>query len=314
MSCVMNSAYHRFSFVDSAVRAADHCQPVCQLAPDGTRTGQRTIVACQRPWGPSLLSRGYSGSGFGGRAHRWKRGGSAPDGRTMAEPDNRRAPRPQGPAAGAFSRPPWSTRAERPCQGQPWPDAALSRSGRGCWVATAKGLAQQWGSFPATGCSSASRPDPAGVVLALAVVAAGGCVVFIEPGANSDELRSRAALTGATLVAAESEVYAAGPDTSAALSDPGNRRPADSGDTRYPVAARGPLAAGSTERERYRSPPCARRAEVRTTSRSRASGRPGSRGRRLVHCGHVGWPEGGGAHQGFARIGSVRARRLAPDR
>ncbi|MEV6930601.1 class I adenylate-forming enzyme family protein [Dactylosporangium sp. NPDC051485] len=53
------------------------------------------------------------------------------------------------------------------------------------------------------------RPEPAGVVLALGIVAAGGTVVFADPGAGPELFAARLALTGPRWAAAESLLYAA---------------------------------------------------------------------------------------------------------
>ena len=53
------------------------------------------------------------------------------------------------------------------------------------------------------------RPGPSGIVLALGIVAAGGTVVFADPGQGEALFRSRAALAGPRWVAAESLLYAA---------------------------------------------------------------------------------------------------------
>lgn len=57
------------------------------------------------------------------------------------------------------------------------------------------------------------RPGPTGIVLALGIVAAGGTVVFADPGQGDTLLRSRVALARPRWVAAESLLYAvsAGP-------------------------------------------------------------------------------------------------------
>jgi acyl-CoA synthetase (AMP-forming)/AMP-acid ligase II len=53
------------------------------------------------------------------------------------------------------------------------------------------------------------RPEPAGVVLALGIVAAGGTVVFVDPGAGPELFAARLALTDPRWAAAESLLYAA---------------------------------------------------------------------------------------------------------
>jgi len=53
------------------------------------------------------------------------------------------------------------------------------------------------------------RPEPAGVVLALGIVAAGGTVVFADPGAGPELFAARLALTGPRWAAAESLLYGA---------------------------------------------------------------------------------------------------------
>ncbi len=53
------------------------------------------------------------------------------------------------------------------------------------------------------------RPGPSGIVLALGIVAAGGTVVFADPGQGETLFRARAALAGPRWVAAESLLYAA---------------------------------------------------------------------------------------------------------
>ena len=53
------------------------------------------------------------------------------------------------------------------------------------------------------------RPEPAGVVLALGIVAAGGTVVFADPGAGPELFAARLALTGPRWAAAESLLYSA---------------------------------------------------------------------------------------------------------
>ena len=77
-------------------------------------------------------------------------------------------------------------------------------------VATAKGLRSN-GFLPGQRVLFGIRTDPAGVILALATVAAGGSVVFVDPGSSSDLFASRAALTGAGWMVAESELFAASP-------------------------------------------------------------------------------------------------------
>lgn len=54
-----------------------------------------------------------------------------------------------------------------------------------------------------------ARPEPAGVVLALGIVAAGGTVVFADPGAGPELFAARLALTQPKWAAAESLLYAA---------------------------------------------------------------------------------------------------------
>lgn len=53
------------------------------------------------------------------------------------------------------------------------------------------------------------RPDPAGIVLALGTVAAGGAVVFMDPGVGADLFAARVAVADARWAAAESLLYAA---------------------------------------------------------------------------------------------------------
>jgi acyl-CoA synthetase (AMP-forming)/AMP-acid ligase II len=109
-------------------------------------------------------------------------------------------------------------------------------------VATAKGLRSN-GFLTGDRLLFGVRPDPGGVVLALAVVAAGGCVVFIEPGSNSDDFAFRAAQTGATWMAAESEVYAAGPIRPLRFLTRGTERP-DYGDLGIRTLRAGPWLPG----------------------------------------------------------------------
>lgn len=52
------------------------------------------------------------------------------------------------------------------------------------------------------------RPGPPGIILALGIIAAGGCVVFADPGQGETLFRSRAALAAPRWVAAESLLYA----------------------------------------------------------------------------------------------------------
>lgn len=77
-------------------------------------------------------------------------------------------------------------------------------------VATAKGLHSN-GFLRGHRLLSGLRPAPAGVVLALATVAAGGSVVFIDPASGPEDFTSTAQETDATWIAAETETYAVGP-------------------------------------------------------------------------------------------------------
>ena len=74
-------------------------------------------------------------------------------------------------------------------------------------VATAKGLRHN-GFRPGERLLFSVRPDPAGVVLALATVAAGGSVVLDDPASPPEALARTAALTGPAWAAAESRLYA----------------------------------------------------------------------------------------------------------
>lgn len=74
--------------------------------------------------------------------------------------------------------------------------------------AVADGLREQ-GLQPGDRVLFSVRPGPDAVVLALGVVAAGGCVVFGDPGAGAELFRSRLRLAQPRWVAAESVLYLA---------------------------------------------------------------------------------------------------------
>lgn len=74
-------------------------------------------------------------------------------------------------------------------------------------VATAKGLRRN-GFSSGDRLLFSVRPDPEGIVLALGVVAAGGSVVFVDPGVGSETFVARVALAKPRWAAAESVVYA----------------------------------------------------------------------------------------------------------
>jgi acyl-CoA synthetase (AMP-forming)/AMP-acid ligase II len=73
---------------------------------------------------------------------------------------------------------------------------------------TAGGLSDR-GLAPGDAVLFSIRPGPDALVLALAVVAAGGTVVFADPGVGADLFTARAELAGARWAAAESLLYAA---------------------------------------------------------------------------------------------------------
>lgn len=75
--------------------------------------------------------------------------------------------------------------------------------------ATAGGLRAN-GLAPSDGVLFSIRPGPDALVLALAVVAAGGTVVFVDPGVGAELFIARAELAQAQWSAAESLLYAAG--------------------------------------------------------------------------------------------------------
>lgn len=74
---------------------------------------------------------------------------------------------------------------------------------------TAGGLRAN-GFAPGDGLLFSIRPGPDALVLALAVVAAGGTIVFVDPGMPPDLFSARVELSSATWSAAESVLYAAG--------------------------------------------------------------------------------------------------------
>lgn len=74
--------------------------------------------------------------------------------------------------------------------------------------ATAGGLRER-GLAPGDGVLFSIRPGPDALVLALAVVAAGGTVVFADPGVGAELFATRAQRAGARFAAAESVLYAA---------------------------------------------------------------------------------------------------------
>jgi acyl-CoA synthetase (AMP-forming)/AMP-acid ligase II len=73
-------------------------------------------------------------------------------------------------------------------------------------VATAGGLRAN-GFSPGDGLLFSIRPGSDALVLALATVAAGGAIVFVDPGMPADLFTARVALAGATWMAAESVLY-----------------------------------------------------------------------------------------------------------
>ncbi|HEU5108694.1 MAG TPA: class I adenylate-forming enzyme family protein [Micromonosporaceae bacterium] len=75
--------------------------------------------------------------------------------------------------------------------------------------ATAGGLRAN-GFAPGDGLLFSIRPGPDALVLALATVAAGGTIVFVDPGMPADLFTARVELSGARWAAAESLLYALG--------------------------------------------------------------------------------------------------------
>jgi acyl-CoA synthetase (AMP-forming)/AMP-acid ligase II len=77
-------------------------------------------------------------------------------------------------------------------------------------VLTTAGGLRASGLAPGDGVLFSIRPGPDALVLALAVVAAGGMIVFADPGVGADLFAARAELAAARWSAAESLLYAAG--------------------------------------------------------------------------------------------------------
>lgn len=76
-------------------------------------------------------------------------------------------------------------------------------------ITTTAGGLRANGFGPGDGMLFSIRPGPDALVLALATVAAGGTIVFVDPGMPADLFTARVELSGATWAAAESLLYTA---------------------------------------------------------------------------------------------------------